>query len=214
MKTRRLSFIGVAAVVAVVVVALTVISNRSSSTQESTRAAGSTVESAIGSDSGSSPASEPAQAQPSQGKSTGPYTTPNMPVSVNVSSLTEGLRSGDVVTAVASPSGGAQAFAVEARLCSGAASIKFDAEMFPTRSGFCLAKPFSEGTDSFLEVLNRPPYGPITVNFRVGTGSQSFTLQDGSQTTITCDSSSPCQLVLKMHYPNGFGFQGIPLTFQ
>lgn len=216
MKTRRLSFLGSAVAVAVVVVALAVISNRSSSTQASTRDAGSTTESATGSGSESIPGSEsePEQPQLPVEKSTGPYTTPDMPVSVDVASATEGLRSGDVVTVVASPSGGSQAFAVEARLCAGSASIKFDAEMFPTRSGFCIAKPFTEGTDSFLEVLNTPPYGPITVNFRVGTGSQSFILQDSSQTTITCDASSPCQLVLKMHYPNGFGFQGIPLTFQ
>lgn len=118
------------------------------------------------------------------------------------------------MTAVATPAGGSQAFAVEARLCRGDASIMFDAEMFPTRAGLCIARPFVEGTDSYIEILNQPPYGPITVNFRVGIGTQTFLLQDATQSTITCDAANPCQLVLKMQYPNGFGFQGVPLTFR
>jgi len=144
---------------------------------------------------------------------TGPYTTPDMPVAVAVSTTT-GLRSGDVVSATASPENGSPVYGVEARLCSGTASIKFDGQLFPTRAGMCLPKPFAEGTDSFVEVKNEPPYGPVVVKFRVGTGSQTIALQDGTQSTITCDSAHPCQIVLKMQYPNGFGFQGVPVTFR
>lgn len=213
LMNRRLPFIGSLLAVAVVVVAIAVISTRSSSSSSSSRdvevaanevaAGGATNESTE-----SSPTTTVTPAQPE-----GPYTTPNMPMSVSVST-TEGLVSGDVVSVKASPSNGSQAYGVEARLCRGDTAIAFDGQMFPTRAGLCLPKPFSPGTDSLVEVANQPPYGPVAVNFTVGTGSQTFTLQDGSQTTITCDASHPCQLVLKLQYPNGFGFQGVPLTFR
>ena len=208
---RRLPFLGGLLAVAVVVVTIAVISTRSSSSSSrdvevvanEVEAGGTSNESTE-----SSPTTAVKAAQPE-----GPYTTPNMPMSVSVSA-TEGLVSGDVVSVKASPSNGSQAFGVEARLCRGDVAIAFDGQMFPTRAGLCVPKPFSAGTDSFVEVANQPPYGPVTVNFTVGTGSQTFSLQDGSQTTITCDAAHPCQLVLKLQYPNGFGFQGVPLTFR
>lgn len=215
MNSRRIPILGAAVAVLVVAVALVVISGRSGSAQRSGQeAAAATASTPIGDpNSDSMPEATAAQVQQETESLQGPYTTPDMPLTVEVSSATEGLRPGDVVSAVTTPSGGSQAFAVEARLCRGDVAIMFDAEMFPTRAGLCIAKPFVEGTDSFVEIVNRPPYGPITVKFRVGTGTQTFTLQDASQTSITCDATTPCQLVLKMHYPNGFGFKGIPLTF-
>jgi hypothetical protein len=209
---RRLPFLGGLLAVAVVVVTLAVISTRSSSSSSPRDVEVAANEVAAGDDSNenkeSSPTTAVEAAQPEV-----PYTTPNMPMSVSVST-TEGLVSGDVVSVKASPSNGSQAFGVEARLCRGDVAIAFDGQMFPTRAGLCIPKPFSQGTDSFVEVANQPPYGPVAVNFTVGTGSQTFTLQDGSQTTITCDATHPCQLVLKLQYPSGFGFQGVPLTFR
>jgi hypothetical protein len=207
---RRLPFLGALLAVAVVVVTLAVISTRSSSSSRDAEAAsseGAAAGSSI-SNTESTPTSAVKAAQPE-----GPYTTPNMPMSVSVSK-TEGLVSGDVVSVKASPSNGSQAFGVEARLCRGDVAVAFDGQMFPTRAGLCIPKPFAQGTDSLVEVANQPPYGPVAVNFTVGTGSQTFSLQDGTQTTITCDSTHPCQLVLKLQYPNGFGFQGVPLTFR
>ena len=210
---RRLPFLGGLLAVAVVVVTIAVISTRSSSSSSSSRdvvVAANGVE--AGGNSNESTESSPTTAvKPAQPE--GPYTTPHMPLSVSVST-TDGLVSGEVVSVKASPSNGSQAFGVEARLCRGDVAIAFDGQMFPTRAGLCIPKPFTQGTDSFVEVANQPPYGPVAVNFTVGTGSQTFTLQDGSQTTITCDSTHPCQLVLKLQYPNGFGFQGVPLTFR
>jgi hypothetical protein len=209
---RRLPFLGGLLAVAVVVVTLAVISTRSSSSSSSRDVEVAANEVAAGDNSNESSESSPTTAvKPAQPE--GPYTTPNMPMSVSVST-TEGLVSGDVVSVKASPSNGSQAFGVEARLCRGDAAIAFDGQMLPTRAGICIPKPFSQGTDSFVEVANQPPYGPVAVNFTVGTGSQTFTLQDGSQTTITCDATHPCQLVLKLQYPSGFGFQGVPLTFR
>jgi len=210
MSNRRLPILGAVVAVVVVVVALVIISNRGASTSQavSRDANEATAADSSGATTTSSVAPVPtATAEPS-----GPYTTPMMPMSVSVSK-TSGLHSGDVVSVTATPSNGSQAFGVEARLCRGDASIEFDGQMLPTRAGLCIPKPFSDGTDSFIEVLNKPPYGPIVVTFRVGTGSQTFGLQDGTQSTITCDATHPCQLVLKLQYPNGFGFQGVPLAF-
>lgn len=209
---RRLPFLGALLAVAAVVVTLAVISTRSSSSSSSRDAEAASSEGAATASSNSNTESTPTTAA-KVAQPEGPFTTPNMPMSVSVST-TEGLVSGDVVSVKASPSNGSQAFGVEARLCRGDTAIAFDGQMFPTRAGLCLPKPFSPGTDSLVEVANQPPYGPVAVNFTVGTGSQTFTLQDGSQTTITCDAAHPCQLVLKLQYPNGFGFQGVPLTFR
>ena len=209
---RRLPFLGGLLAVAVVVVTIAVISTRSSSSSSSRDVEVVANEVEAGGNSNESTESSPTTAVKAA-QPEGPYTTPNMPMSVSVST-TEGLVSGDVVSVKASPSNGSQAFGVEARLCRGDVAIAFDGQMFPTRAGLCLPKPFSQGTDSLVEVANQPPYGPVAVNFTVGTGSQTFTLQDGTQTTITCDSTHPCQLVLKLQYPNGFGFQGVPLTFR
>ena len=209
---RRLPFLGGLLAVAVVVVTIAVISTRSSSSSSSRDVEVVANEVEAGGNSNESTESSPTTAVKAA-QPEGPYTTPNMPMSVSVSA-TEGLVSGDVVSVKASPSNGSQAFGVEARLCRGDVAIAFDGQMFPTRAGLCVPKPFSAGTDSFVEVANQPPYGPVTVNFTVGTGSQTFTMQDGSQTTITCDAAHPCQLVLKLQYPNGFGFQGVPLTFR
>ena len=209
---RRLPFLGGLLAVAVVVVTIAVISTRSSSSSSSRDVEVVANEVEAGGNSNESTESSPTTAVKAA-QPEGPYTTPNMPMSVSVST-TEGLVSGDVVSVKASPSNGSQAFGVEARLCRGDVAIAFDGQMFPTRAGLCLPKPFSQGTDSLVEVANQPPYGPVAVDFTVGTGSQTFTLQDGTQTTITCESTHPCQLVLKLQYPNGFGFQGVPLTFR
>ncbi len=213
MRNRRRSTIGAVVAVVVVVVALAIISTRSASTsQAASRDAGKATELTPADSSGATTTSSVAPVSTATPEPSGPYTTPMMPMSVSVSK-TSGLHSGDVMSVTATPSNGSQAFGVEARLCRGDASIEFDGQMMPTRAGLCIPKPFSDGTDSFIEVLNKPPYGPIVVTFRVGTGSQTFGLQDGTQSTITCDATHPCQLVLKMQYPNGFGFQGVPLAF-
>ena len=214
MNSRRFPIIGAVVAVALVVVALAVIATRgSASSQPASRDAGSTTENAAASDGAVSSTTSSSVAVPvTTMPPSGPYTTPNMPVAVSVGS-TKALHSGDVVSVTVSPSNGSQAFGAEARLCRGDASIQVDGDLFPTRAGKCIPKPFSDGTNDYLEVRNQPPYGPLNVNFKVGTGSQTFKLQDGSQTTITCDATHPCQLVLKLQYPNGFGFQGVPLTF-
>ncbi len=214
MTSRRLSLLGAVTAVALVVIVITVVSTRHSSSSPSGRGADGEPVAEVRSTSSTVPPETTAttSAQPSTPKQSGPYTTPNMPVAVKLSG-TSGLRSGDVVSVTATPANGSQAFGAEARLCRGDTAIAFDAQLYPTRAGLCIPAPFVEGTDSFVEVVNKPPYGPISMSFRVGTGSQTFVIQDGSKATVTCDATHPCQLVLKLQYPGGFGFQGVPLTF-
>lgn len=213
MRNRRLPLLGAICAVAVVVVALVVISSRGSASSQSVASdAGSTTEN-LRDTTGVEPSTPSTSLGTAATQPTGPFTTPNMPLSVAVGSTTA-LKSGDTVSVTVSPKDGAQAYGAEARLCRGDALVQFDGDLFPTRAGLCIPKPFTEGTNEYLEVRNLPPYGPLTVRFKVGTGSQTFKLQDGSQSTITCDATHPCQLVLKLQYPNGFGFQGVPLTFE
>ena len=58
------------------------------------------------------------------------------------------------------------------------------------------------------------PYEGLDVTFRVGVGSTTFRTQYDGPTTITCGASSPCQIVLKLQYPKGFGFKGIHVTYR
>lgn len=143
---------------------------------------------------------------------TGPYTTPNMPVEVAASN-TKNLANGAVVRVRARPKGQSEMYGVEARLCAGDARVERDPDFRPTQGGMCAARPLSPGTDNLVGKAADPPYQEAELAFRVGVGSDTFTAQDGRQVTITCGPANPCQLVLKLQYPNGFGFQSIPVTF-
>jgi hypothetical protein len=142
----------------------------------------------------------------------GPFTTPNMPVAVDVPN-TKGLKSGDRVTVHAAPASGSQMFGVEARLCRGDAVIVSDGDFVPTRGGNCIVNPLAPGTDTKVLKAGEPPYSGVDVDFVVGIGSDTFLTQYDGQKTVTCDASHPCQIVLKLQYPNGFGFMGVPVTF-
>lgn len=141
-----------------------------------------------------------------------PFTTPGMPVVVRLPK-SDGVRAGDVVTVHVDPVAGSQLFGVDARLCRGDAAVRFDGEFIPTLGGICTPTALSPGSDARITVEGRPPFGGLDVDFRVGTGSSTFKTQSGAQATVTCDQSHPCQIVLKLQYPNGFGFQSVPLTF-
>ena len=202
---RRFWVSGMIALAAIVVVIIVMLSRQSSSQ-----------------DTGSSPQTNPAAAtqttKPGTPSSTstsipqGPYTTPAMPVDVNVSK-TGGLKSGDRVTVHASAKSGSQMFGVEARLCRGDVAIVSDGDFVPTRGGNCIVNPLAPGTDTKVLKAGEPPYSGVDVDFVVGTGSDTFLTQYDGQKTVTCDSKNPCQIVLKLQYPNGFGFMGVPVTF-
>lgn len=205
---RRTWIATIAAIVVIVLVVIVAVSRGDSKSDDRSSTDGrtsTTVPDLTGSTSTSIPSTttlEPA----------GPFTTPDMPLNVEASG-TSGLRSGDRVTVQASPKSGSQLFGVEARLCRGGVAIDSDAEFTPTRGGNCIVSPLAPGTDAKVLKAGEPPYGGLDVGFIVGTGTDSFLTQFDGRTSVTCDAQNPCQIVLKLQYPNGFGFMGVPVTF-
>jgi hypothetical protein len=141
-----------------------------------------------------------------------PATTPDMPVDVTVSD-TEQIPSGTTVSIRAEPEGQSETYGVDARLCRGDVAILDDGTFTPTMGGVCTPVPLAPDTDALIRKVGSPPYQGIDLEFRVGAGSNTFLTQYNGEVTVTCGPSDPCQIVLKLQYPNGFGFRGIPVTF-
>lgn len=146
------------------------------------------------------------------GPNDGPATTPGMPVVVT-SSDTERISSGTTVTIRAEPEGQSETYGVDARLCRGDVAILDDGTFTPTMGGVCTPVPLAADTDAFITKVGTPPYQGIDLQFRVGAGTHTFLTQYNGNATVTCGPSDPCQIVLKLQYPKGFGFRGIPVTF-
>jgi hypothetical protein len=149
----------------------------------------------------------------------GPYTTPTMPVVVQVpeedgTPVTDGVIDGQAVTVRAEPEADSLLFGVEARLCRGDRAVVTDGDFAPSLGGMCIDKPLSAVSDSKVSVVGQEPYGSLDVTFRVGVGSTTFMTQYDGSTTISCGPASPCQIVLKLQYPKGFGFKGIPVSYR
>ncbi|CAB4935175.1 MAG: hypothetical protein F2837_04525 [Actinobacteria bacterium] len=143
----------------------------------------------------------------------GPYTTPTMPVQVDAPPV-DGAVDGEAITVHGSPEPGSKLYGVEARLCRGDVAVVDDGMFTPTLGGVCIAKPLSEISDSKVAVVGTEPFEGLDITFRVGVGSTTFKTQYDGPSTITCGPSSPCQIVLKLQYPKGFGFKGIPVTYR
>jgi hypothetical protein len=141
-----------------------------------------------------------------------PATTPGMPVAVEVSD-TEQISSGTTVSIRAEPEGQSETYGVDARLCRGDVAILDDGTFSPTMGGVCTPVPLAPDTDALIRKVGTPPYQGIDLEFRVGAGSHTFLTQYNGEATVTCGAAHPCQIVLKLQYPNGFGFRGIPVTF-
>ncbi len=211
------SVIAVVAVVALLTVLL--VGGGSGGTTGTAAGANATTSEVSGSgstDTGGSPASS---VVPTPTTPQGPYTTPTMPVQVEVPdsagvSQTDGVLDGQAVTVHASPESGSQLFGVEARLCRGDVAVSSDGDFAPTLGGVCIDKPLSTGSDAKVSVVGVEPYSGLDVTFRVGVGSTTFMTQYDGSTAITCGPGSPCQIVLKLQYPKGFGFKGIPVTYR
>jgi hypothetical protein len=136
-----------------------------------------------------------------------------MPLSVQAQGNTK-VSSGDVVTVRAEPNAGSLMYGVDARLCRGDVGISNEGAFRPTVGGNCIIDPLSPGTDAVVNLENANPSQGLDVEFRVATGTTTFKTQSGKDATVTCGPANPCQIVLKLQYPNGFGFQGIPVTFR
>ena len=98
-------------------------------------------------------------------------------------------------------------------LCSGTAAIENFYDYTPDPAGNCILHPLSHGSDAYLEVPVAPPYHTGTLHFRVGVGTSTFTTENLQHVSITCGPGHPCQLVVRLQYPHGFGFKAFRVTY-
>jgi hypothetical protein len=87
----------------------------------------------------------------------------------------------------------------QARLCRGGANFSFSSQMDPGDFGDCIAHPMVAGQDDdFVAAPTDSAHTSVDFTFRVGMGTQTFTLNDGTtQSTISCDADHPCALWLQ-----------------
>jgi hypothetical protein len=139
--------------------------------------------------------------------------TPGMPLSVMVSN-TQGLKDGDAVAVHVIPQKGSVVYGFEAFLCKAGVSYTLDPDIRPDDTGKCIAHPLSANSQDYIQVKASPPYSSADTTFRVGVGTDHFALTDGTPATVTCGPGHLCVIVLKLQYPNAFGFQVIPISYR
>ena len=135
-----------------------------------------------------------------------------LPAEVSLSS-TENLRPGDPIHIRVVPTSGSELYGFRARLCKKDATIEGLYDFIPEAAPNCISKPLSTTSDAFVEVKGEPPYQLSEGTFRVGLGTDVFTLDDGSPGEVACTKQDPCQLVLQVHVPYGFGYFKYDLSF-
>lgn len=226
--------IGAATVVALLIVAVAVGRGRANDTAAATGATDtslSIVAPATSVPAGPDTSTAPTSGVPSSDPSTAPTdpaappttdpgpTTPTtrpapkpLPVQVSVSG-TSGLRNGQAVKIHVVPVGGSRAFAFEAYQCKADAEYRNDADIRPLQSGKCTPTALAAGADQRVEVIGQEPFQSLDGEFKVGVGTKTFGTISNGPSTITCGPGNPCALVLKLQYPDGFGFQSIPISF-
>ena len=142
-----------------------------------------------------------------------PTTQPKgMPLKVQVSS-TSNLHDGQVVSIHVTADPGSDIYGIEARLCASSAKITAETDYYPYQTGNCILQPLSADSDAHTQVAIAAPYQTADLTFRVGVGTDKFTTQQLKQVSITCGPGHPCQLVLLLQYPYGFGFKSYPVTY-
>jgi len=137
----------------------------------------------------------------------------DLPLTVKASD-TSGLKDGDKVSFHIVPTASSQVFGVSVRLCEGAATFPALDDFEPATAGKCIGHALSPNSDLLVESGGSPPYQALDAEFRVGVGTDSFQMTDGTPVTITCGPENPCQLVLLLQVPNAFGFQTYPVTYR
>lgn len=146
-------------------------------------------------------------------RNTGTVPPPTLPVTVRMSSTT-GLVDGQPVAIRVEAKEGSEMYGFEARICRADAVFRGLYDFFPTVAGTCAAEPLSAGSDSYLRVQGEMPYQVAEGVIRIGTGSNTFVLENDQRATVTCDRNNPCKLVLMIQVPYGFGFQEYPLSYR
>ncbi|MGZ4717044.1 MAG: hypothetical protein ACXWCB_10165 [Acidimicrobiales bacterium] len=220
-----------AAVAAIVLVVVVVVATRGS--DGSSAATGTTLPATAGTagSSGTTPTSASAAdaaaptttaaATPDEGGSTSATNAEgnsimvpvrNLPLDVRIDRKS-GLADGDTVTVHVTAKSGSKIYGADARLCADGAAIENSADYAPTQGGQCIASPLSSSSDAFVEQAGADPYSSLDLRFRVGTGTSTYQVQDGSPVSITCGPGHPCTLVVRLQIPDGFGFQSFDLGF-
>ncbi len=135
-----------------------------------------------------------------------------LPVNISLSS-TKNLTDGQAIAIHVTPAKGSQIFGYEVRLCAPNAKFVVEYDFYPDQTGNCILQPLSSDSDAHAQVKENPPYTSADLTFRVGEGTSSYTDVYGQKVSITCGKDHPCQLVLLLQVPYGFGFATFPLSF-
>lgn len=171
-------------------------------------------------ESGSLPAVQPAnqpvyayQEADAGRRNTGTVPPPTLPVTVRMST-TEGVVDGQPVMIRVEANEHSEMYGFEARICRADVTFRGLYDFFPTVAGTCAAEPLSPRSDAYLRVQGEFPYQAAEGTIRIGSGSNTFTLEDDRRVTVTCDREHPCKLVLMIQVPYGFGFQEFPISYR
>jgi hypothetical protein len=217
-RTRNLS-LSAAAVVVVVIVAAVLIATHSSKNGSASSASPTTTATTTGPSptttdrSSATTAAGGATTTQAPAKGAGATTT-TVPIPLKVSvSATSGLHDGQTVTVTVTADKGSAFYGMDARLCAGAPTITTFYDYTPDPAGNCILHALSSDSDAYLEVPVAAPNQTGTLTFRVGVGTDRFTTENLTRVAITCGPGHPCQLVVRLQYPHGFGFRTFPLTF-
>ncbi len=144
--------------------------------------------------------------------SVAPPNPKELPLVVKVSKTT-GLKDGETVTVHVVPKAGSDIYGIEARVCAPKANIVVESDFYPNQTGHCVLHALTPISDAHTDVAIGPPYQVADLSFRVGVGTDRYTTEYGESASITCGPGHPCQLVLLLQVPGGFGFQSYPLTY-
>jgi len=214
---NRNILIGVAAVVVVAVIVAVLVASGGSSKGHASGTTTTTVSESNG-DSTSSTAkghSSTTSAKPRGNGSGFPTTTaPLTPIPLQITASSGlNLHDGDVMTVTVVADKGSAFYGLDARLCSGTAAIENFYDYTPDPAGNCVLHPLSSRSDGYLELPVAPPYQTGTLHFRVGVGTSTFRTENLTTASVTCGPGHPCQLVVRLQYPHGFGFKAFPITY-
>jgi LPXTG-motif cell wall-anchored protein len=128
-----------------------------------------------------------------------------------------GLHDGDTlnihVDAQAPPNAVASSiFGVSARQCKSGVDIENLIDFTPSQEGNCANVALGAG-DLNPTVATAPPNLTADLAFKVGIGTTTFPTVDNGTVTITCDGSTPCQMVLREQAPGGDFFVHYNIQF-
>jgi len=216
-RNRNLLIAAVVAVVVLVAVVAAVVAGGGSSKHKASGADASTT--STSSDGSSTSSTRPNRSTSTTRKggdgSDFPTTTaPATPIPLDVTASSGlNMHDGQVMTVTVVAKAGSAFYGLDARLCAGRAAIENFYDFSPDPAGKCILHPLSNDSDAHLELPVAPPYHTGTLHFRVGVGTSQFKTEDLTNASITCGPGHPCQLVVRLQYPNGFGFKAFPITF-